>query len=82
MGSGTTDTGLNMGIAALRLTNDDIPAARFTLHSHHLAKLDRFVAQAQRHATRSGGQFAGVAIEIDAAGAVSLHAAGLQTRML
>lgn len=71
-----------MGVAAVRLASDDIPVARFTLHSHHLATLDRFVAQAQRHATRSGGQFAGVALEIDAAGAVSLHAAGLQTLML
>lgn len=42
------------------------PHARFA----PLAKPDRFVAQARRRATCCGGQFAGVAVEIDAAGAV------------
>jgi hypothetical protein len=57
-------------------------AARFALHSHHLAKLDRFVAHARRQVMSSGQEFAGVTIEIDTAGAVSAYAAGLEPLVL
>jgi hypothetical protein len=44
--------------------------------------LDRFLAQAQRHAARRGVQFAGVAVEVDTAGTLSLNAAGLERLVL
>jgi hypothetical protein len=71
-----------MGLAVLRLEDEDASVARFTLHSHHLAKLDRFVAQARRRATRSGREFTGVTVEIDAAGAVSVHTANAEPLVL
>jgi hypothetical protein len=71
-----------MGAAVLSRADGDVRTARFLLHSHHLAKLDRYLAQAQRHATRSGGQFAGVAVEVDRAGTLSLYAAGLERLVL
>ena len=55
---------------------------RFTLHGHHLAKLDRFVGQAQRAATRAGREFEGVSIEVDAQGVVSVHAIGMASMLL
>jgi hypothetical protein len=71
-----------MGVAVLARAGDEVSVARFTLHSHQLAKLDRFVAQARRHATRSRGKFSGVTIEIDPAGAVTVHAANLEPLVL
>ncbi len=52
----------------------------FTLH--HIAKLDRFVGQAQRAARRAGREFEGVSIEVDARGVVSVHAIGMMSMML
>lgn len=71
-----------MGVAVLRPADAHASVARFTLHPHHLLRLDRYVAQARRHATRSGGEFAGVAVEIDTAGAVTAYAAGLEPLVL
>jgi hypothetical protein len=50
----------------------------FTLHGHHIAKLDRFVSQAQRAARRAKREFEGVSIEVDAQGRISVHAIGIQ----
>ena len=55
---------------------------RFTVHGHHIAKLDRFVGQAQRAATRAGREFEGVSIEVDAQGVVSVHAIGIASMLL
>ena len=55
---------------------------RFTVRGHHIAKLDRFVGQAQRAATRAGREFEGVSIEVDAQGVVSVHAIGLTSILL
>lgn len=71
-----------MAVAVLRWADDDLWVTRFTLHSHHLAKLDRFLAEARRHALRSSSEFLGLTVEIDAAGAISVHAAGLEPLML
>jgi hypothetical protein len=74
---------LKIGVAVLRWADDDdVRKACCTLYSHHLVKLDRCIAQAQRHATHGGGEFAGVAVEIDAAGAVSVNAAALEPLVL
>jgi hypothetical protein len=71
-----------MGVAVLRREDDDVPVARVTLYSHHLAKLDRFIAQARRRASRIGGEFAGVEVQIDAAGGVSVHAPNMEPLVL
>jgi hypothetical protein len=71
-----------MGAAVLRRDEDDVSVARLTLYSHHLATLDRFTAQARRRTRRSGGEFAGVEVEIDAAGGVSVHAPGMEPLVL
>jgi len=55
---------------------------RFTVRGHHIAKLDRFVGQAQRAATRAGREFEGVSIEVDAQGVVSVNAIGLASMLL
>ena len=55
---------------------------RFTVRGHHIAKLDRFVGQAQRAATRAGREFEGVSIEVDAQGVVSVHAIGIASMLL
>jgi len=55
---------------------------RFTVRGHHIAKLDRFVGQAQRAATRAGREFEGVSIEVDAQGVVSVHAIGMASMLL
>jgi hypothetical protein len=52
------------------------------VHGHHIAKLDRFVGQAQRAATRAGREFEGVSIEVDAQGVVSVHAIGIASMLL
>jgi len=54
----------------------------FTLRGHHIAKLDRFVGQAQRAALRAEREFEGVSVEIDAQGAVSVHAIGMTSMVL
>lgn len=56
--------------------------ARFTVHGHHIAKLDRFVGQAQRAAARAGREFEGVSIEVDTRGVVSVHAIGIASMLL
>jgi hypothetical protein len=71
-----------MGVAVLRREEDDVSVLRFALYSHHLAKLDRFVAQARRGASPTGGEFAGVDIEIDPAGVVSVHAPNMEPLVL
>jgi hypothetical protein len=51
--------------------------ARFTLHVQHIAKLDRFLAKAQRAALRAQREFEGDSIDIDARGVVTVHAVGM-----
>jgi hypothetical protein len=55
---------------------------RFTVHGRHIAKLDRFVGQAQRAALRAGREFEGVSIELDDRGTVSVHATGMTSMLL
>lgn len=71
-----------MGVAVLHREEGDVSVARFTLYSHQLARLDRFIAQARRRTTRSDGELTGVEVEIDAAGGVSVHAASMEPLML
>jgi len=54
----------------------------FTLRAHHIAKLDRFLGQAQRAALRAGREFAGLSIEIDGQGVVTVAAAGMASMTL
>jgi hypothetical protein len=61
---------------------DGAAAAHFSLDSHHLAVLDRFVARARRHAGRSGRPFTGVVVAIDQIRSVSVHAPGLESLVL
>jgi hypothetical protein len=72
----------DIGASPLEGMSDRAPAAHFSLDSHHLAVLDRFVARARRHARRSGRPFTGVVIEIDEIRSVSVHAAGLESLVL
>jgi hypothetical protein len=55
---------------------------RFTLHGRHVAKLDRFVGQAQRAALRAEREFEGVTIKVDDQGRVSVHAIGMTSMLL
>jgi hypothetical protein len=55
---------------------------RFTLRRHHIAKLDRFVSQAQRAALRAEREFDGVRLEVDAEGVVTVHAIGMTSMLL
>ena len=55
---------------------------RFTLHGHHVAKLDRFVGQAQRAAARAGREFEGVSIAVDVHGMARAHAIGMPSMLL
>jgi hypothetical protein len=71
-----------MGVALLRREDDGRSVGRFTLDSHHLARLHRFVAQARRRAMRDGMEFTGVAVEIDPAETVSVHAASVEPLVL
>jgi hypothetical protein len=71
-----------IGASPRQGVSDRAPAAHFSLDSHHLAILDRFVARARRHARRSGRPFTGVVIEIDQIRSVSVHAAGLDSLVL
>ena len=66
-----------MGAAMLGHTIDEA-AAHFTLDTHHLAMLDRFVARARRDARRSGRPFHGVTVEVDPVRPVRVHATGLE----
>ena len=50
---------------------------RFTVHGHHIARLDRFVGQAQRAAVWAEREFEGVSIAVDAKGIVSVDAIGM-----
>jgi hypothetical protein len=61
---------------------DETSAVQFTLDSHHLALLDRFVARARRHAQRTGRQFTGVVVEVDPTRPISVQAADLPPMML
>jgi hypothetical protein len=49
----------------------------FTLRGHHLAKLDRFLGQAQRAAHVAEREFEGVSIEVRPHGVVMVHAVGM-----
>ena len=60
----------------------DLCGAGFTLHGHHIAKLDRFVGQAQRAASRAEREFEGVSIEVDSHGVVTVHASGVMSMVL
>ena len=60
----------------------DLCVAAFTLHGHHIAKLDRFVGQAQRAARRAEREFEGVSIKVDDHGVVSVHASGVMSMLL
>ena len=62
-------------------TVDEVPATHFTLDSHHLALLDRFVARARRDARRNEQDFAGVVIELDSSWPV-VQALNLQPLVL
>jgi hypothetical protein len=55
---------------------------QFTLHGRHIAKLDRFVGQAQRAARRTKREFEGVRLELDGRGTVSVHAIGMTSMLL
>src|ERR1700679_490909 len=72
----------DMEASSLGGISDRAPAAHFSLDSHHLAILDRFVARARRHARGSGRPFTGVVIEIDQIRSVSVHAAALESLLL
>lgn len=61
---------------------DETATAHFMVDSHHLALLDRFVARARRHATRSGRHFNGVVIEVHLTRPVSVHSADLEPLVL
>ena len=52
---------------------------QFILDSHHLAILDRFVAQARRRARHRGREFTGIVVEIQADGPISVRAAELDS---
>ena len=55
---------------------------RFTLHGRHIARLDRFIGQAQRAALRADREFGGVCIELHDQGTVSVHAIGMTSILL
>ena len=57
-------------------------ATGLTLRGHHLAKLDRFLGQAQRAALRAEREFDGVTVEINAEGVVTVHAIGMTSILL
>jgi hypothetical protein len=59
-----------------------VDQTRFTLHGRHIARLDRFVGQAQRAAVRAGRKFEGVTVELDHRGTVSVHATGMPSMLL
>jgi hypothetical protein len=52
------------------------------VRGHHIARLDRFVGQAQRAAVRAGREFEGVSIEVDAQGVARVHAIGMASVLL
>ena len=59
-----------------------VAETRFTLHGRHVAKLDRFVGQAQRAALRAEREFEGASIELGDQGGVSVHAIGMTSMLL
>ena len=71
-----------METAALGPRTGEAPAVDVMLDSYHLAMLDRFIAQARRHARRSGRQFSGVVVEIGGTRPVSVHVAGMEPLVL
>ena len=56
--------------------------AAFTLRGLDIGRLDRFIAQAQRAARRAEREFAGVTIEQNADGRISVSAAGMSSMRL
>ena len=58
------------------------PSFGFTIHGRDLAKLDRFVGQAQRDALRAERAFQGVSVELDDQGTVRVHAIGMTSMVL
>jgi len=71
------------GVAPVLQQRDEaVDETRFTLHGRHIAKLDRFVGQAQRAALRAERAFEGVRIELDNQGTVSVHAIGMTSIFL
>ena len=75
-------TGTKTGAVMLGKSIDEAEGSHFMLDSHHLALLDRFVARARRQARRSGRQFTGVIVKIDASQPISVHATDLGPLML
>jgi hypothetical protein len=69
-------------VRALQHTETAVDQTRFTLHARHIARLDRFVGQAQRAARRAEREFEGVSIEVDDQGTVSVHATGMMSMLL
>jgi len=75
-------TGASGRAARLPQHRERTSATGFTLLGHHVAKLDRFLGQAQRVALRAEREFDGVNIEIDAHGVVTVHAIGITSMVL
>jgi hypothetical protein len=69
-------------VTGLHRADRAVGQMRFTLHGGHIARLDRFVGQAQRAALRAERKFDGVTIELDDRGAVSVHALGMTSMLL
>jgi hypothetical protein len=81
-GSALPPTARSEVAQALQHRKRAVGGTRFTLHGHHIAKLDRFVSQAQRAALRAEREFEGVSIELGDPGAVSVHAIGMTSMVL
>lgn len=74
--------GVGMETASLGQPVDVAAAAHFTLDSHHLAVLDRFIARARRHAGRHDHEFRGVVVHINPGRSVSVHGAHQESLVL
>jgi hypothetical protein len=70
--------------ARRRSARDPEPTRRLSAHldGRHIAKLDRFVSQAQRAALQADREFDGVSIEVDDDGTVNVHAIGMMSMLL
>ena len=57
-------------------------AAERTLYGRDIARLDRFVTQAQRAAAQAEREFVGVTIAVDGNGSIRVDAAGMTSMRL